>query len=91
MPSILLQHPAIFAVAAYWIFSALVGGMPAPTTSNSSSYTWLYNSLHILAGNLSAAVSAKYPQLPNGALPPGSVQVTNTQQKTIVSTPEDTK
>lgn len=90
MPEFITAHPAVFAIAAYWIFSALVGGMPTPTAASSSGYQWLYNSLHILAGNLSAAVAAKYPQLPNSVLPPGSVQVTDTQQKTVTSTPSVT-
>lgn len=62
--NLILAHPAMVSIAAYWVFSALVGGMPAPVTSSSPGYTWLYNSLHILAGNLSAAVAVKYPQLP---------------------------
>lgn len=88
MPTIIVQHPAVFAIAIYWLFSAIVGGMPAPTATSSAGYVWLHNSLHILAGNLSAAVAAKYPQLPNVQLTPGSVQITDTQQKTIVQTPE---
>lgn len=85
LPEIVNQHPAVAAIAAYWIFSAFVGGMYVPTTTSSPGYTWLYNSLHILAGNLSAAVAARYPQLPQ--LPPGSVQVTTTQAKTVTATP----
>lgn len=81
------QHPTSCALAAYWVFSALVGGMPPPTASSSSGYQWLHNSLHILAGNLTAAVASKYPQLPGTALPPGSVQVTTTQEKTVTATP----
>jgi len=57
------SHPAVFGIGAYWLFSALVGGMPPPSASSSASYLWAYNSLHILAGNLNAAIAAKYPQI----------------------------
>ena len=80
---LITQHPAICAIASYWIFSALVGGMPPPDEISSAGYTWLHDSLHILAGNLSAAVAAKYPQLP-----PGAVQVTEATQKTTTAVPE---
>lgn len=77
------QHPAIFAIAAYWAFSALVGGMPPPDDKSSMSYTWIYNSLHLLAGNIAAAVVSKYPNLPGG----GTLQVTETNQKTTKVVP----
>jgi hypothetical protein len=56
----ILAHPAVFSIAAYWIFSALVGGMPFPKESSSSGYTWAYNSLHILAGNVTAVMTSKF-------------------------------
>lgn len=60
----LAQHEAILAIAGYWIFSAIVGGMPAPDSTSGKGYLWAYNALHILAGNLTSAVSARYPNLP---------------------------
>lgn len=60
----LAQHEAILAIAGYWVFSAIVGGMPAPDTTSGRGYLWAYNALHILAGNLTSAVSARYPALP---------------------------
>jgi hypothetical protein len=77
--NVILQHPAIFSIAAYWAFSAFTGGMPLPKETSSDAYTWLYNSLHILAGNISTAVAAKYPQLPSGS----TQQVTGTTTTTI--------
>jgi hypothetical protein len=77
------QHPTMTALAAYFVFSALVGGMPSPTDKSSAAYTWLYNSLHLLAGNISVLVASKYPQLPSGA-----VQVTETAQKTTTVVPD---
>ena len=43
--------------------SAVIGGTPKHEPGSSSGYVWLFNSLHILAGNLSTAVSAKFPAL----------------------------
>lgn len=88
MPPIIAAHPAVFAVAAYWVFSSLVGGMPVPTPASGPGYVWAYNSLHLLAGNVTAAISSKYPQLAN--LPAGTVQVTTTQEKTVTATPPPT-
>ncbi len=56
-------HPAIASLIAYWGFSAIVGGMPEPDENSSRGYQWAYNSLHILAGNLTKAISARYPQI----------------------------
>ena len=65
--NLLLAHPAIDAIAAFWAFSAFVGGMPAPTDKSGSGYVWFYNSMHILAGNLTSAMQSKFPNLPSGS------------------------
>lgn len=80
--NVITDHPAIVAIASYWIFSALVGGMPAPDATSSKGYTWMHSSLHIIAGNLSAAIVAKYPNLPSGA-----VQITDTVQRVTTAVP----
>jgi hypothetical protein len=36
----------------WYVFSAVVSGMPAPATASSAAYRWLYHSLHLLAGDL---------------------------------------
>ncbi len=81
MLSLITQHPAVFAIFDYWLFSAFVGGMPEPSASSSAGYRWLHNSLHILAGNLSTAVSAHYPAL---TLPTGTA-VQQSTQTTVVT------
>lgn len=53
------QHPAVFAIGAYWVFSAFVGGMPAPSEKSSPAYTWMHDSLHILAGNMTTAFQSR--------------------------------
>lgn len=72
-------HP-FTVIAVYWLFSAIVGGMPAPEINSSPGYIWLHNSLHILAGNITSAVQAKFPELPANV---GAVQ--HTQTDTVVS------
>jgi hypothetical protein len=57
-----MQHPFAI-VGAYFVFSAIVGGMPVPTSTSSSGYVWMYNSLHILSGNLTTAVQKDFPGL----------------------------
>lgn len=74
------QHP--FAIiGAYWFFSAIVGGMPPPSLTSGTGYTWLHNSLHILAGNLTAAVASKFPQ----GLPADTVAAQHTVTDTVVT------
>ena len=87
LETVLAGHPAIDAIAAYWIYSAVVGGMPAPDANSSKFYIWIHNSLHILAGNLSAAVAAKYPNLPTG----GTVAQEHTEKTTTTIAPTTEK
>jgi hypothetical protein len=47
-------------IGLYWLFSAIVGGMPDPLPASRTAYRWAYGSLHILAGNISLAVQSKY-------------------------------
>ena len=77
--NLILTHPAIAGIAAYWIFSALVGGMPPVTDKSSTGYAWFYNSMHILAGNVTAAIQSKYPNLPAGS----TATTTSVQQTTV--------
>ena len=36
---------------AYYVFNAIVSGMPAPGEKDGKGYRWAYTSLHVLAGN----------------------------------------
>lgn len=54
----LQAHEVLFTLAAYYIFSSIVGGMPSPDEKSGKAYVWLFNSLHILAGNI-----ARIPQV----------------------------
>ena len=54
------QHPLVSGLAAYWLFSAIVGGAPEPTCTSCGAYRWCYASLHLLAGNVQRAMDARY-------------------------------
>jgi hypothetical protein len=85
MIELIEHHPASFAIAGYFCFSAVVGGMPEPDASASLWYRWAFGSLHILAGNLTTAMSARYPTL---NLPAGSA-VSQRTDTTVVVTPSN--
>lgn len=63
----ILAHP-LQSIIAYWVFSAVVSGMPDPTPSSSVTYVWAHRSLHVLAGNVTSAVQSRYASI----LPPPS-------------------
>ncbi len=68
-------------MAAYFLFNALISGMPEPTASSSTGYMWLFRSLHTLGGNLDKIVASNH-------LPAGSVDTqTFTQETRTVSKP----
>ncbi|MGH9415405.1 MAG: hypothetical protein ACRD01_02145 [Terriglobales bacterium] len=43
----------VWVVAAWYVFSAVVSGMSAPTAKSGPGYQWTYHTLHVLAGDLS--------------------------------------
>jgi hypothetical protein len=57
--------------------------MPEPIPTSTVGYKWFYSSLHILAGNISNAVTARYPTL---NIPAGSaVGHTQTEKTTLIT------
>lgn len=73
------QHQAIFALGAYFLFSAIVGGMPDPTATSSTGYQWIFKTLHLLAGNITAAFQSKVSALQLG----GTVTDTQVHETTV--------
>lgn len=56
----------IITLVIYFIYSAIVSGMPTPQEAGlekSVFYVWAYNSLHILSGNLSNLARIAMPSL----------------------------
>ena len=60
-----MAHPTAFSLAGYYIFGALVGGMPAPTATSGTAYRWVFGSLNILASNISRASNTAVEGSPN--------------------------
>ena len=50
-------------VAVYWIFSAGVGALEAPTEKSGSFYRWAFKFLNTMAANVARAFSSKIPGL----------------------------
>lgn len=48
----------------YFIFSAVVSGMPDPGPEAGLAYRWAYHTLHILAGDLSQYIGSRPIQKP---------------------------
>lgn len=70
------EHHGTAAIAGYWLFSALVSGMPVPTTASGIGYVWLYQSLHFLASNLQSVFAKK-------TLTEEATHVTPTEEKKL--------
>lgn len=85
--NLITQHPAVFAIGAFWAFSAFVGGMPDQADSSSLAYKWLYRSLHILSGDLKNAVVARFPGALPANIPPGSDVQHMAIDTTTITTP----
>ncbi len=61
----LVAHQTSVTLAAYYLFGALVGGMPAPTKDSGTAYRWAFSTLNILASNISRAKSTTVENSPN--------------------------
>ena len=70
-------HPFVL-VGSWWVFSAAVGAMPAPSAGSSAFYEWAYKFLNTIAANIARAYSTKVENSPN-FLP--AVDLHNTQGK----------
>jgi len=61
----LQSHTTIVSLVAYYIFSAVVGGMPAPTAQSSTTYQWAFATFNILASNIARARNTAVESSPN--------------------------
>ena len=58
------HHELIYFAVAYWLYSAAVTTMPAPTLTSSTAYVWLFKFLHALAANLDKVMQARQICIP---------------------------
>lgn len=49
-------------LAGWYVFSAVVSGMPEPLAASGTGYRWAYASLHALAGDLSTWIGSRIPK-----------------------------
>jgi len=61
----LQDHNTLFTLVGYYIFSAVVGGMPAPTAQSSTTYQWAFATFNILASNIARARNTAVESSPN--------------------------
>jgi len=51
------------AILGYFVFSAIVSGLPDPDATSGVAYRWAYSSLHVLAGDLSQLIGSRIPKV----------------------------
>lgn len=54
-----VNHPTIAPLITYMAASAAIGSMPAPLSTSSMFYVWLFKFLNTFAANFSRAFSSK--------------------------------
>jgi hypothetical protein len=59
----ILKHEFWAAAGAYWVFSAAVSSMPAPSARGSAIYLWLYRFLHTVAGNVTTVLGKRITRI----------------------------
>lgn len=65
MRGLLHYHPAIVALICYYVVSAAIGAMPAPTKDSKPFYVWLFRFANTLGANLARAYSTMVEKSPN--------------------------
>ena len=58
-------HPAISAVVGYWVMSAGISSLPAPTVKSHMFYLWFFKFANTLGANLARAYSSAVENSPN--------------------------
>lgn len=54
-----INDHGVALLAAYYVFSAIVSGMPEPPANAGVAYRWVFHSAHILAGDLSQVIGSR--------------------------------
>lgn len=61
----ILAHPTISTLAAYYVLSAFIGALPAPTVTSTKFYQFFYKFTNTLGGNLTRAFATRLEGSPN--------------------------
>jgi hypothetical protein len=57
----LQAHQTSSVLVAFWIFSAFVGSLPAPTINSGQFYQFFFKFINTIGANVSRAYSSKLP------------------------------
>jgi hypothetical protein len=87
MPSIISAHPTISVLVAYYILSAAIGAMPAPTATSSTFYQFLFKFANTIGGNLTRAFNTYVEASPNFQPAVNLQQKIAGQEETAVKVP----
>ena len=90
----IMSHPTLWALGAWWVFSAAISSLPMPTASNSPFYTWFFGFAHTLSGSIGRVMAMKYPtQMATVTVAEQTVQPASdgTTHVTTVATTEQVK
>jgi hypothetical protein len=63
--SIYATHPYISTLVSYWVLSAFIGALPAPSATASGLYLFFFKFSNSLGGNLLRALSTQVEKSPN--------------------------
>lgn len=58
-------HPYISTLVSYWVLSAFIGALPAPTATSNSLYKFVFTFTNGLGGNILRALSTRVEGSPN--------------------------
>jgi len=64
-----IEGHGIELIIAYYIFNAVVSGMPEPMPNGNAFYLWLYRSSHTLSGNIDRVMQTT-GKVPKPGAPP---------------------
>lgn len=80
-------HPFLL-LFSWWIFSAAIGSMPAPSAKSSAFYEWSFKFLNTIASNIARAYNNRVESSPN-FIPAAEIHAANVQNAADAKTLED--
>jgi hypothetical protein len=80
-------HPTISVLIAYYLLSAAIGAMPAPTASDGRGYQFFFKFFNTIGGNLTRAFNTYVEGSPNFQPAVNLQQEMAGQQQTTVKVP----
>jgi len=87
MWSFIQAHQTIFALGLFWVASAGVGALPAPTATSAGPYKWFFAFANTIMANISRAYGTKIESSPNFQAAVNIQQAAAGQASTVVVPP----